>query len=212
MDPIDQYLSVKEAGVGGFARDFASGAAESAFNPKTLGGAAGVAMIGAAGTALGAAATHAYRAITKQRDFKAMLSHNADLVDEHANNPQQFNQMYSSFRAMNPQFAADPIVAGTYMRQMAMSPSTAGHAIVSSLKDAPRAQTPAWVDAVYSQIGKQPQNSRAQDPLSSMKLQQLKSQMSRENDPRRQEIEDARTAIELDRARREIGQRGITEY
>ncbi len=150
MNPIDQYLSVKEAGpVGDFARD----TVRSMANPQALGNAAGVAVAGAAATALGAAATHAYRAITKQRDFKAMLSHNADLVDEHANNPQQFNQMYSSFRAMNPQFAADPIVAGTYMRQMAMSPSTAGHAIVSSLKDAPRTQTPAWAEASFKRLG-----------------------------------------------------------
>lgn len=84
---------------------------------------------GAATAAIGAGAVAAkalMNAATKSRSFRQMLDHNPDLHDHHQADPKRFNQMYTSLHTMNPAFAKDPIVAGTYMRQMVESPMNAG--------------------------------------------------------------------------------------
>jgi hypothetical protein len=72
-------------------------------------------------------------AATKQRDFRRMLSFNPDLQEHHERDPRMFNQMYSSLRTMNPGFAKDPLVAGTYMRRMSESPLTAGGVLTDAV-------------------------------------------------------------------------------
>lgn len=84
---------------------------------------------GAATAAIGAGAVAAkalMNAATKSRSFRQMLEHNQDLVEHHQADPKRFNQMFTSLHTMNPAFAKDPIVAGTYMRQMVESPMNAG--------------------------------------------------------------------------------------
>lgn len=91
---------------------------------------------GAATAAIGAGAIAAkslMAAATKSRDFRAMLSHNQDLEDHHRADPRRFNQLYTSLHTMNPTFARDPIVAGTYMRQMLESPLNAGGILASTV-------------------------------------------------------------------------------
>lgn len=91
--------------------------------------------MGAAG--IGAAATKAYYAATKASDYKKMLGSNPDLREYQQSNPSQFKQHYSSLRSINPQFASDPTVAGTYMRQMSLNPQSAGKTIVESVEAQP---------------------------------------------------------------------------
>ena len=62
-----------------------------------------------------------------------MLHHNPDLVEHHERDPQNFNAMFSALRTMNPAFSKEPIVAGTYMRQMVNSPVNAGEFAVRAL-------------------------------------------------------------------------------
>lgn len=149
MNPFDQYLKTKEAkqkkasAAGRFASGMTQGA-KRVLDPSELGRiGTQAAVVGGAGLLVGAA-QKTYLAITKKRDFDAMLQHNPDLAEHQAANPQQFNQHYSSLRMMNPMFAKDPVVAGSYMRQMSMNPGTAGKVLVESLnslqKSAPKSQ------------------------------------------------------------------------
>ena len=128
MDLIEQYIAEKTAGpwgsVGRTARDVASGAGKKVLEeiPKGVGGGAAALMVGAAG----AAVSKIHDALTKRRDFRAMLEHNPHLNEAQAADPKRFNQLYSTLRTFNPAFAADPIVAGTYMDRMWQNPGGAG--------------------------------------------------------------------------------------
>lgn len=119
MNPVDEFLLYKKAegaedalsamgAVKGFGRRmgpaFATGAAIAA-------GTAGVA-------ALSHAASKIYEAATKGRDFRSMLEANPDLAMKHEEDPKSFNQMFNALRAMNTEFSAEPLVAGSYMRSM----------------------------------------------------------------------------------------------
>lgn len=91
---------------------------------------------GAATAAVGIGAMAAksiMSAATKSRDFRAMLENNEDLGAHHANDPRRFNQLYTSLHTMNPAFAQDPIVAGTYMRQMLENPMNAGGILAQTI-------------------------------------------------------------------------------
>jgi hypothetical protein len=144
-NPLDTYMESKpETKTASFGRSFAG----TALNPAALGQAAGTAAVAAGVGLAGAAAQKIWGAITKQRDFTAMMRYSPDLAEEQARNPDLFNRQYSSFRAINPQFAADPIIAGTYMRRMATSPEAAGAVIVESLNGRPKPNPePAWMQA-----------------------------------------------------------------
>lgn len=126
MNPLSKYLTEKNAGIGS---DLMSGARE-AFNAREIGGGVGrgaLAAGGALGVGLaGAGVQKLYDVATKARDFKSMLESNPDLKAKQEENPRQFNQMFSTLRTFNPGFSRDPIVAGTYMRQMTESPLSAG--------------------------------------------------------------------------------------
>lgn len=123
-NPVDDYLGTEKVAVnwGGVADTVIGGAASGAAGAATL--------------ALGGAAMKAFGAIMKRSDFKSMMEHNPDLHEFQQENPKQFNQHYNSFRGMNPTFAKDPVVAGSYMRSMSMNPATAGKAIVESMESA----------------------------------------------------------------------------
>ena len=127
-NPVDDYLSMKKEAVnwGQIGHTALEGAA---------GGIAGAGVL-----ALGAAALKALGAMRKRKEFSGMMGANPDLSEFHRENPKQFNQHYNSFRGMNPRFAKDPVVSGTYMRSMSMSPETAGKAIVESMESAGKAQ------------------------------------------------------------------------
>lgn len=107
-DFLDEYGTTKEA-------DFSM--EKKRFGQAVAGGLA-AAGAGTLVAGVGAAASKAYDALTKGRDFKQMLSHNPDLQEHHDRDPKMFNQMYTSLRGINPQFGKDPLVAGTFMRRM----------------------------------------------------------------------------------------------
>jgi hypothetical protein len=146
-NPVDEYLEFVETaktanpnqmsfGFGGGAaralrqagRGIAS-AAQAAAPAAILGG--GLAMLSGAGAKV-------YRAAMKNTRFREMMEANPDLEEYHQSNPKQFNQHYDSLYTLNPRFASEPTVAGTYMRQMSMNPSTAGKVVVDSLGGLPR--------------------------------------------------------------------------
>ena len=99
-------------------------------------GAAAHGLVGAAGAGVGLGAMKLFQAATKARDFRQMLEYNPDLAQHHEADPKMFNQMYTSLRRMNPTYAADPIVAGTFMRQMAENPNHAGDMLTTALSGA----------------------------------------------------------------------------
>ena len=127
MSPLDTYLLSKEAGwKDRFAQNVGDGVVQTAV---------GLAMVGAVPAVKGI-----YNAISRKKHFSDMMHQNSDLDEIRRDNPRQFNHHYSSLRNMNPTFASDPIVAGSYMRQMGMSPGTAGSVVVESLRSLPSSQ------------------------------------------------------------------------
>lgn len=73
-------------------------------------------------------------AVSKRHDYNQMLKQNPDLSDLREDAPEMFDNAYTSLRRMNPEFARDPIVAGSFMRQIGGNPESAGRVIVESLK------------------------------------------------------------------------------
>lgn len=141
-NPVDAYLEhamEKKAGPGSFFGDVVRGASPgSAFGGHEVGKLlAQSAAVGGVGALVGAA-RKAYSAATKSRDYKMMIEVNPDLGELQASNPQQFNQFYSSLRSLNPTFASDPVVAGSYMRRMAEFPNNAGPILVETMGYAPK--------------------------------------------------------------------------
>jgi len=143
-NPIDEYFTAKKeagwlSGVGKGMKDVGKGFSEM-LSPKNIGITAGATMLATGLDLPGRIAEKAYYAVTKNRDFNAMMDTNPDLKQLQRDNVKQFNSHYSSLRAINPQFASDPVVAGTYMRQMSLQPEVAGKVIVESLGGLPREQ------------------------------------------------------------------------
>jgi hypothetical protein len=136
-NPLESYfLSREKVAAGGAFGRFAGGIAETA-TLRGMGNVAGHAVATAGIVAGAGAATKIYNAITKKRDFNNMMEANPDLEEFQLENPAQFNRHYNALRGMNPTFGSEPIVAGTYMRQMSMAPSTAGKVVVESLGGVP---------------------------------------------------------------------------
>lgn len=135
-NPVEEFLTTKEAA---WDQQVFKGMGESLLKdaPHQLGSAlaTGTVMAGAAG--IGVAANKIYEAVTKRHDFRQMLEYNPDLHEELAKNPKQFNQMFTTLRKFNPQFSADPLVSGHYMRHMASEPATAGRMAVEALEHRP---------------------------------------------------------------------------
>lgn len=133
-DFIEDFGQTKEA-VG--ARDVAGAFGNAAMT------AGATAVIGGAIGGIGFAASKIYGAATKSRDFRKMMEYNPDLQEHHERDPKMFNQMFTSLRTMNPAYSRDPLVAGTYMRQMADSPLTAGGKLTDTLSTRDKFKNPA---------------------------------------------------------------------
>jgi hypothetical protein len=124
-NPVDEYLGMK------------NGMSKTAAQPpigEMLGRSAvsGAAM--AAGFGLVSAAAKAYTAMTKKRDYERMMEANPDLETARRSDIKTFIRHYNALRTMNPQFAAEPVVAGSYMRQMSAYPESAGKVVVEALQ------------------------------------------------------------------------------
>lgn len=142
MNPVEEFLVMRKQGSDpgvfmSMAGDFPKTVGEAG---KVVGKAGlyglglGAASAGLAG--LGLAAAKLYEAATKGRDFRKMLEANPELHEHQQRNPEEFNLMYSALRTMNPDFAAEPLVAGTYMQKMIESPrETRGMVAVEALSE-----------------------------------------------------------------------------
>lgn len=95
---------LKTAAFGGALGAFGRGAA-------SVGGAVGA---GIAASLAGDLYDALKRGITKTRNYKAMVEANPDLHDRSAKDVQS---AFSTLHTFNPDFAADPHVAGSYVRQ-----------------------------------------------------------------------------------------------
>ena len=142
-NPLDDYFEtkdiVKTAGLFGAA--FKKGTQE-AYGGKQLGQLAAHTLgVAGAGMLIGAA-RKAYMAAPKGKHHKEMMEVNPDLQEHQQADPAMFNRQYSSLRNLSPQFATDTIVAGSYMRQMALFPENAGNVLVKSIQEAPEAPGP----------------------------------------------------------------------
>lgn len=133
-NPLDEYLMEKKAGpqgvLPGMGR-FMSGMGSAAVRNMRTGAeeAIGSGAVGLAATGIGVAAIKIYNAVRKRSDFKAMLEHNPDLAEHHAQDPARFNAHYNSLRTLVPAYAQDPIIAGSLMRSMSLSPHSAGNTL-----------------------------------------------------------------------------------
>lgn len=140
MNALDDYFMEKEALFGGLGR-MAQQAERSGPRIGEIAGNAAI-QFGVAAALAGTApvAAKVYGAITKRHNYNQMLHQNPDLMDirdESDASARQFNNMYNSFHRLNPQFAGDPTVSGTYMRKMMAHPEGAGNVIVESLRGVP---------------------------------------------------------------------------
>ena len=120
MNPVEAFLSehTKQA-----APEFLTNALQHMPEQMTQGVAMGAAGAAIAGAGVGVGAL--YHAITKGRNFRKMLEFNEDLAERHQGNPKYVNAAFSTLHRMNPSFAADPMVAGAYVRQMVEQPNAA---------------------------------------------------------------------------------------
>ena len=158
--PLDSYLCEKEKRAGWLSS--LGGGVRQILSPQNIGGALAATAFAAATDVPAMVARKAYYAVTKSRDFNQMMETDPTLKQFQRENSKQFNAHYNSLRSLNPEFASDPVVAGTYMRQMSMNPATAGSVIVDSLGGLPR-PTP----------GTRPKDLLFPDPLESLRIQQL---------------------------------------
>jgi hypothetical protein len=146
MNPVDEYLMTKTAATG------------QAGNWKpALRNAAIQAGVGLAAAGLPIAASRVYNAVNKGSRFRSMMEHNEDLGAFAEQDPKRFAQFYDSLHKMSPEFASDPVVAGTYMRQMMSNPSGAGKVLVEargSMKAPPQSPFASTVSNVGQAAGK----------------------------------------------------------
>jgi hypothetical protein len=138
MNPVEafleEYATEKEAGFGDTLKSTGGRFGDA----LALGGATALSTAAIGGAALGISALHS--AATKTRDFRGMMDMNLDLHQFHQQDPKMFNQMYTSLRRANQSYAADPIIAGTYMRKMMDSPMSAGGFLTDAMNSVPSSQ------------------------------------------------------------------------
>ena len=146
--PIDQYEEMRKTA--GFTDAFGN-----AFSGETLGNVAAIGAGTAAIAGAGIAANKIRMAITKKHDFDAMMHHNPDLDQARSSNPELFAQQYTSLRNVSPQFARDPLIAGTFMRRMSEYPGAAGTALIEAHKSESPQQS-AWEQASMGRFAKGP--------------------------------------------------------
>ena len=148
MNPVEEFLQIKQAGKGGGimralgkAREAIGGSiAEATGHPlsKALGwGLATSAGIGLGYGVGGIGAEKLYDAATKSRDFKQMMEANPHLQAYQKEDPAGFGRMFSALRRMNPEFSREPLVAGAYMHEaMETPPEERGMVAVKALQAA----------------------------------------------------------------------------
>lgn len=99
------------------------------------GGAAGVAGAALAGIAYSLAGDmydSVKRGLTKSRDYKNMMQDNPDLKQL---DPRQVQRAFSVLHKFNPEFASDPIVAGSFVRRAATFEGDVGFTAPRELKE-----------------------------------------------------------------------------
>jgi hypothetical protein len=106
------------------------------------------------------AASRIIGAIQKGKQFRAMMDFNEDLHEYHSRDPKLFNQQYTSLRAMNPEFAADPLIAGTYMRRMSTESANAGGILTDALNFRDKEQRPVMDAFQKGLLVKRPEMAR----------------------------------------------------
>lgn len=133
MNPLEEYLSTKTADM---KQGVLPGFRKFVKNPTMENVGAGMAQAagGLAVMGMATAAQKAMQSIRKKRQFEDMMQVNPDLAEQQAEDPMKFNAHYNSFRRLNPEFAADPILAGTILRKMNANPETAGSVLAESFK------------------------------------------------------------------------------
>jgi len=110
------------------------------------------------------AASRVIGAIQKGKQFRAMMDFNEDLHEYHQRDPKLFNQQYTSLRAMNPEFAADPLIAGTYMRRMSTESANAGGILTDALNFRDKEQRPVMDAFQKGLLVKRPDVRREDKP------------------------------------------------
>ena len=140
MNPLEQYLEEKKAGFMDTVSKGVQGVPGKI--PGAISGALAGAAVAGGGQLIATGAQKIMDAISKRFEFKQMLDHNPDLEEHLESNPKFFNQAYSSLRSLSPQFAKDPIVAGTYMREMMSSPLHAGGKIMQAFSETSKVREP----------------------------------------------------------------------
>lgn len=120
---------------------------------------AGLAM--ATISAVAAGGEKAYSAMTRERDFKRMMASNPDLHTDHQNDPRTFNMAFNSLRSMNREFAADPYVAGAYMRLAGVGSSQGGTLLAEKVYFPTKKNPNKLLDATLDAVSKSHQ-SRSQ--------------------------------------------------
>lgn len=118
-NPVEDFLLEKKAlsmsGVGAQLAPFGRAAGNAA-----MAGAGAAAFAG-----ITAGAGKLFMAASKSRDFRRMLEANPDLHEHHSQDPAGFNRLYSALHTLAPEFAREPLVAGSYMRLGMENPESA---------------------------------------------------------------------------------------
>lgn len=100
-----------------------------------VGGGLALGLAGAATAGVGLAANKAYEALTRGRDFRAMMQNpfNKDLKEYHERDPALFNAAFNGLRSANHEVSANPMAAGSYLRRMMeFSPDQAGGMLIEA--------------------------------------------------------------------------------
>lgn len=145
-NPVDEFLLVKKANP--FMGAFRGPTAQRFIGA----GAAGLAGAGATAAMAGgiAGAQALFNAATKKRDFDNMMAANPHLHPLHAEDPEGFNRMFTSIRAMNPEFTREPMVAGAFMfKAMGGPPEDRGMVAVQARREVKKPEPGPLSRAAY---------------------------------------------------------------
>jgi len=137
MNPVEECLEMRKQAQGG-ALGKAWQGIKGAFGAKELGEHAARTAVGVGVTAgmLSAipAAQSVIGAINQRRNFSSMMESNPDLESVRGEDPKFFNQAFKSLRKANPDYASDPLIAGTMMRRMVDNREAAGGILAEAMR------------------------------------------------------------------------------
>jgi hypothetical protein len=153
-------------------------------------GVAGSALAGIAYSLAGDLFESAKRGITKSRDYKNMMSENPDLKELPAKNVQR---AFSVLHRFNPEFASDPVVAGSFVRRGATFADEGSMADTKMLGDLVNARKNIHDSTKLPQVPQFPDN-RSRNLDRQLKEHELK------------DIEDPDSAKNIDQNNRRYGQ------